>query len=68
LKSNGKALKTVHGIVRKRINRSYEGILKKQSEREKIESDSRKKFTILVDKVSNKEQYVEVDDLSENNR
>jgi hypothetical protein len=41
-----------------------EECIRKESERERIITDSRKKFTILVDRVNNKEQYEEVDRFS----
>jgi hypothetical protein len=42
--------------------------MRKESERERIITDSRKKFTILIDKDSNKEQYMEVVDFSKINK
>jgi hypothetical protein len=44
-----------------------EKFLGKESKRKRKITDSRKKFIILVDKVSNKEQYEEVYKFSKDN-
>jgi hypothetical protein len=48
--------------------RGLEKFMRKYSERQRIITRSEKMFTKLVDQVSKKKEYEEVDEFSENNR